>query len=108
MTANIPEIGSATAIGATTFSVDATSIGGANLRGIGGRRPRLSVRFTRLVLFNISSQQSMPEFLELRPTERLARISAVISIEIAFSCIITTVAGLRVRDLPCILRASSS
>jgi hypothetical protein len=36
MTANIPEIGSATAIGATTFSVDATSIGGANLRGIGG------------------------------------------------------------------------
>jgi hypothetical protein len=36
MTANIPEIRSATAIGAATFSVDATSIGGANLRGIGG------------------------------------------------------------------------
>jgi hypothetical protein len=38
MTANIPEIGSATAISAATFSVDATSISSANLRGIGGRR----------------------------------------------------------------------
>ena len=51
MTANIPEIGSATAIGATTFSVDATSIGGANLGGIGGRLTTISMTPIFYVLY---------------------------------------------------------
>jgi hypothetical protein len=49
MTANIPEIESATAIGAATFSIDTTSISSANLWGIGDSKDRklikLSIRY---------------------------------------------------------------